>query len=75
MLKEGDVVGTPPTVVCGDCEVTSVEVVVPVAAISFLVPTVVSGELGAGMVPEVVRCVLLTLEWDEVVVSPEWDVV
>lgn len=39
-----------------------------------VVPRVVSAIVGTGMVLEVVRGVLLTLDWDEVVVLPKWDV-
>lgn len=52
---------------------TSVEVAGTERAMSFVVPTMASGELGADMIPEIVRGGLLTLDCGEVVVSPEWD--
>lgn len=75
VLKEGDDICPPTSVVGGDFEVISVEVVVTDSVVSFVVPTVLPGKLDAGRIPKVVRGVLLTIERGEVVVSPDCDVV
>lgn len=75
MLTEGADVCPPTSVVRTDSEVTEEGVVVTENVMPIVVPRVVSAIVGAGMVLEVVRSKLLTLDWDEVVGSPKWDVV
>lgn len=75
MLTEGADVCPPTSVVPTDSEVTEEGVVVTENVTPIVVPRVVSAIVGTGMVLEVVRSELLTLDWDEVVGSPKWDVV
>ena len=53
---------------------TGVEAVVTDCDISSVFPTAVYVEGGVVIIPDVVRYVWPTLEWDEEVVSPEYDV-
>ena len=63
-----------PSAVSEVAEVTGVEAVVTDCDISSVFPTAVYVEGGVIIIPDVVRYVWPTLEWDEEVVSPEYDV-
>lgn len=75
VLKEGANVCPPTSVVRKAPEVTEEGVVVTENVMPIVVPRVVSAIVGAGMVLEVVRSVLMALDWEEIVASSEWDVV
>ena len=74
MLEEGTVAGLVNSEFTECADVTGVKVVATDSDMSSVFPRMESVEVGAVVSSDNVRTVPLTVEWDEVVASPEWDV-
>ena len=74
VLKADTVVFPFPSDVSEVAAMTGVEAVVTDCDMASVSPTAVYVEGGVVIIPDVVRYVWPTLEWDEEVVSPEYDV-
>ena len=74
MLEEGAVSCSLAAAFPESAEVTGVKVVATDSDMSSVFPRMESVEVGVVVSSDNVRTVPLTVEWDEVVASPEWDV-